>query len=81
MSDIENNEPESHGYILYKIKPIEGIEIGDIVINDAFIFFDYNQPIHTNTVSTQYVDESLNLAEQNYADLSLFQFRRNRLFT
>ena len=72
LPDIENNEPESHGYILYKIKPIEGIEIGDIVINDAFIFFDYNQPIHTNTVSTQYVDESLNLAEQNYADLSLF---------
>ncbi|WP_196888423.1 BspA family leucine-rich repeat surface protein, partial [Aureivirga sp. CE67] len=47
------DEPNSHGYIAYKIKPKSDIEIGDIMSGDASIYFDFNLPIITNTVSTE----------------------------
>ncbi|SFN63815.1 conserved repeat domain-containing protein/Por secretion system C-terminal sorting domain-containing protein [Bizionia echini] len=50
------NEPESHGYIAYKIKPINSIGEGDVMSGNASIYFDYNLPIITNTVSTEVVN-------------------------
>ncbi|MFN3404830.1 MAG: T9SS type A sorting domain-containing protein [Cytophagaceae bacterium] len=44
------NEPLSHGYIKYKIKPKTGLTPGKRVYNKASIFFDYNSPIITNQV-------------------------------
>lgn len=49
------DEEESHGYISYKIKPKEDIAVGDVIEGNAAIYFDYNQPIITNTVSTEIV--------------------------
>ncbi|MEW5676880.1 T9SS type A sorting domain-containing protein [Flavobacterium enshiense] len=48
-----NNEPESHGWLVYKIKPINGFTIGDVASSRSDIYFDYNVPIVTNTVTTQ----------------------------
>ncbi|WP_053977651.1 BspA family leucine-rich repeat surface protein [Mangrovimonas xylaniphaga] len=50
------NEPESHGYIAYKIKPKTTVQVGDIMSGNASIYFDYNAPIITNTVTTEVVD-------------------------
>ncbi|KAF2519124.1 BspA family leucine-rich repeat surface protein [Flavobacterium salilacus subsp. salilacus] len=51
------DEPGSHGYIAYKIKPVAGLEIGDIInANAAEIFFDYNLPIITNSTTTEIVE-------------------------
>ncbi|MEY8848553.1 BspA family leucine-rich repeat surface protein [Psychroserpens sp. XS_ASV72] len=58
------DEPNSKGYIAYKIKPKSTIQIGDIMSGNASIYFDYNQPIITNTVSTQVVD---NLSINEYS--------------
>lgn len=49
------NEPASHGFISYKIKPKANVVVGDIFANKADIFFDYNQPIVTNTELTEIV--------------------------
>jgi surface protein len=49
------NEAGSHGFIAYKIKPIAGIAIGDVMDGDAAIYFDYNLPIITNVASTTVV--------------------------
>lgn len=46
----------SSGFIAYKIKPVQTIEVGDIISGNASIFFDYNLPIVTNTVSTEVVE-------------------------
>jgi len=46
------NEPLSHGYVSYKVKPISSIAIGNVIPNSANIYFDYNAPIATNAVST-----------------------------
>lgn len=46
------NEPASHGYIAYRIKPKTNLVIGDVINNQASIYFDFNPPIVTNLVST-----------------------------
>ena len=50
-----DNEPASHGYVMYKIKPIADLAVGDVISNQANIFFDFNAPIITNIVTTQIV--------------------------
>lgn len=49
----QDNEPASHGWITYKVKPVSGFAIGDVISNVAHIYFDFNAPIVTNTVTTQ----------------------------
>lgn len=39
----------SQGYILYEIKEAVGLVEGDAIENTAYIFFDFNEPIITNT--------------------------------
>ncbi|WP_432413039.1 T9SS type A sorting domain-containing protein [Rasiella sp. SM2506] len=62
LPDINTNEPESHGYIAYKIKPKSNLGLGDSMSNNANIFFDFNPPIETNTVTTTII-ESLGVEE------------------
>ncbi|MDT0294200.1 BspA family leucine-rich repeat surface protein [Mesonia ostreae] len=52
----DENEPASHGFIAYKIKPKANVAIGDVITGNAAIYFDFNAPIITNTVSTEIVD-------------------------
>lgn len=42
------NEPGSHGYIVYRIRPKTTLVPGDTVHNTASIYFDYNLPVLTN---------------------------------
>ncbi len=46
------NEPASHGYIAYRIKPKAGLALGAGLYNKASIYFDFNLPVETNIVST-----------------------------
>tara|TARA_R110000850_G_scaffold277086_1_gene422435 strand:- start:176803 stop:181008 length:4206 start_codon:yes stop_codon:yes gene_type:complete len=50
------NEPESHGFVAYKIKPKSNVQVGDVISGDAGIYFDFNAPIITNMVFTEIVD-------------------------
>ena len=54
MPDSTTNEPESHGYIKFKINPQEDLTLGTQVENFADIFFDFNDPIRTNTTLTTF---------------------------
>lgn len=51
LPDSTTNEPESHGFVTYSIKLNEMTEedYGTLVENTAAIFFDYNEPVITNT--------------------------------
>ena len=55
LPDSTSDEPNSHGYIIYKIKPLSTTTVGTTINNTANIYFDFNEAIITNTVST-YVD-------------------------
>jgi len=48
------NEPASHGFIAFKIKPSNNVTIGSVIENTAQIYFDFNFPIVTNTVATTF---------------------------
>jgi uncharacterized repeat protein (TIGR01451 family) len=46
------DEPGSHGFIAYKMKPQPTVGLGSVMEKTAGIFFDYNWPIVTNTAFT-----------------------------
>jgi len=55
LIDSATNEPESHGYVTFKVRPKPGsVDHGDIIENKANIYFDYNLPIETNAAITSY---------------------------
>ena len=43
---------DSEGYLIFKIKTLPTLTIGDTFSNTAFIYFDYNAPLPTNSAST-----------------------------
>lgn len=47
------NEPLSHGFVTYEIKPAAGFSIGNVIAGSAAIYFDTNEAIITNEVTTQ----------------------------
>ncbi|MEJ8820344.1 DUF7619 domain-containing protein [Lacibacter sp. H407] len=48
LVDSSKNEPASHGFVAYRIKPKSNLAVGDTVLNRAHIYFDYNLPVITN---------------------------------
>lgn len=49
LPDSFNNEPESHGFVVYKIRPLPQLQGGDVILNTASIYFDDNPAVVTNT--------------------------------
>jgi len=71
LPDITNDEPNSHGFIAFKIKPKSNVVVGDIISGVADIYFDFNPAIITNTVNTEIV-EPLSVDDFNFNDVKLF---------
>ena len=53
LPDSTSNEPESHGHLTYRIKENAGNPIMSTIENTAYIYFDWNDPIITNTTFHQ----------------------------
>lgn len=51
LPDSNINEPLSHGFVEFSIVPLQGLTDGTTIENFADIFFDYNTPVTTNTVT------------------------------
>ncbi|MFP9112687.1 BspA family leucine-rich repeat surface protein [Flavobacterium sp. RHBU_3] len=58
-----SDEPGSHGFVAFKIKPVDNVAVGDVINGQASIYFDYNAPIITNMVSTEIVAPTSNTSE------------------
>jgi hypothetical protein len=58
------NEPESHGYIVYRIQPKSDVVVGETIHNTASIYFDYNLPVLTNDATTLVQDNFISLPVQ-----------------
>ncbi|WP_178983908.1 T9SS type A sorting domain-containing protein [Winogradskyella helgolandensis] len=67
----QDDEEGSNGYVYFKIKPNAGYAIGDIIENTAAIYFDFNEPIITNTFQTEFV-ETLSVNGFDSTSFSLF---------
>lgn len=59
------------GYVTFKIKPLPGFSVGDIIPNTASIFFDFNPAIITNTFNTEFVS-TLSVNEFENIAISVF---------
>lgn len=49
LPDSTTNEPASHGFVQFRINPRAELPLGTVVENNAAIYFDYNEPVVTNT--------------------------------
>jgi hypothetical protein len=53
LPDSNTNEPLSHGYIQYRIKPLPTLTLGQHINTHANIYFDFNPPVMTNITDTE----------------------------
>ena len=67
LPDSNTNEPLSHGYLVYIIKPKTNLVVGNVIKNKAAIYFDYNLPVITNTEKTEVVAEVYPLKLVNFS--------------
>ena len=72
LADSTNDEPNSHGYVHYKIKPLAGYSIGDIVPNTASIVFDFNSPIVTNTFNSTFIENALSTQDNVLQNVAVY---------
>lgn len=49
LPDSSTNEPASHGFVTFRASQNPGIPFGAKIRNTAAIYFDFNEPIFTNT--------------------------------
>ena len=49
LPDSFVNEIASHGFFKYRIKQNANVELGGVINNTAAIYFDFNEPVITNT--------------------------------
>lgn len=71
LPDSTANEAASHGYITYRIKPKSTAAVGDVFLNSAGIYFDFNPAIVTNTVTTEII-ENLGINENDMYSTILY---------
>ncbi|MEM6264251.1 MAG: FG-GAP-like repeat-containing protein [Bacteroidota bacterium] len=59
LPDSASDEPNSHGFVQFTIRPVQDVPHRTQIRNRAAIFFDYNEPVITNYTfnSIQYVDK------------------------
>ena len=54
LPDSTSNLQGSMGYFQYRLKPYANLPLGTQIENTAYIYFDYNAPIVTNTTQNSY---------------------------
>jgi hypothetical protein len=78
LPDSNSNEPESHGFIRFEIKQRMNNLLGSVIENSADIYFDFNEPIVTNTTfhTTIAVTEKLakfNVFPNPFSEQAIFE--------
>ncbi|MBL0316092.1 MAG: T9SS type A sorting domain-containing protein [Flavobacteriales bacterium] len=69
LADSNTNESESHGFIHFRIKTIPGLGVADVVENSVAIYFDFNEPVITNTATTVFYECTQNVEIIGVADV------------
>jgi uncharacterized repeat protein (TIGR01451 family) len=66
LADSNSNEPASHGFVMYSIKTKSGLANGTQMPNTAYIYFDFNPAVITNTTMNT-IDIALGMNEKENA--------------
>ncbi len=71
LPDSNTNEPRSHGFVRYRIRPQPSLVVGDSILNQASIFFDFNAPVITNTAYTV-IENTTGISDHSAAMFQMF---------
>ncbi len=80
LSDSTTNEKASHGFIQYRIKPLAPISEDQQIKNTAYIYFDYNEAVVTNTTVSK-ANKSLGIHEEKELGLRVYPNPTENLLT
>jgi uncharacterized repeat protein (TIGR01451 family) len=72
LPDSLSDEAASHGYLSFRIKPSDGLAVGERLLNQAAIYFDNLQPVLTNTVENILVAEPVKETQAKARPLQVF---------
>lgn len=72
LPDSGTNQEASNGFILFKIKPFQNLEIGDQIKNKVNIYFDQNEPVITNEAITTITEKTTAIAENEALDYLIY---------
>ncbi|MFA6922679.1 MAG: T9SS type A sorting domain-containing protein [Bacteroidales bacterium] len=64
LPDSNINEPKSHGFVKYKVKINNTLIKDDSITNKAYIYFDANVPVLTNTAITRIDDKANDVSKK-----------------
>jgi uncharacterized repeat protein (TIGR01451 family) len=62
LPDSTTNEPESNGFVTFHVEQVPDLAPGTEITNDADIYFDFNEPIRTNTTIHRIYEGFVNVA-------------------
>ncbi len=68
LPDSNSNEPASHGFVSFAIQRNKAFNNYYKILNTAAIYFDFNEPIITNTVITPVATPTVSSFEPNTTD-------------
>ncbi|MFN0012960.1 MAG: hypothetical protein ACKVU2_00295 [Saprospiraceae bacterium] len=71
LPDSNVNEPASHGYVQFRISPRADVPLETNILNKAAIFFDFNDPIITNTTRHRIGENFVTVIIIDYGDPSV----------
>lgn len=75
LPDSTTNEPASHGFVTFKISQKPNLPDGTLIENGASIYFDFNDPIQTNTwrhtIGRPSVVSTQNIDNQNFVKVTI----------
>ena len=71
LPDSNANEPESHGFVMFRITPNSDLQLGDAVENTAAIYFDFNEPIITDPAVFT-VERSTGISDRKHDQLQIW---------
>ena len=87
LPDSTSDYEGSMGYFQYRLKPLPNLPNGTQIENTAYIYFDYNVPIVTNTTQNNFdmtvKTNDIKLEEQHFVlypnpSAGLFMFKENK---
>jgi hypothetical protein len=56
LPDSTTDEPGSHGFIHFRIKTVAGVQLDDVIENNALIYFDFKEAVITEYAVTTFMD-------------------------
>lgn len=81
LADSTSNEPASHGFIRYRVLPNPNLAELTPIENTAFIYFDFNPAVVTNTTLHTISDLYFGIDEVNLVQLPVYPNPTNNLVT